>query len=48
MELGDDGVTAGTLQEAPDLNGIFDLRILNQLLAQAGKEPVSAAGLGQE
>jgi len=48
VELGDNGVTAGTLQEAPDLNGIFDLRILNQLLAQAGKEPVSTGGLGQE
>jgi NitT/TauT family transport system substrate-binding protein len=42
------GVTAGTLTSAPDLNGIYDLRELNKVLVAAGKPPVSAAGLGQE
>lgn len=31
-----------------DLKGIYDLRILNGLLKEAGKKPVSAGGLGQE
>ncbi|MFZ1361911.1 MAG: ABC transporter substrate-binding protein [Candidatus Nanopelagicales bacterium] len=31
-----------------DLKGIYDLRILNGLLKDAGKKPVSAGGLGQE
>lgn len=31
-----------------DLNGIYDLRILNDLLKAAGKKPVSAGGLGLE
>jgi NitT/TauT family transport system substrate-binding protein len=42
------GVTAGTLATAPDLNGIYDLRELNKVLVAAGKPPVSAASLGQE
>lgn len=42
-----DGVTAGTTQEA-DLNGIYDLSILNSVLADEGRDPVSAAGLGKE
>jgi len=42
-----DGVTAGTTQEA-DLTGIYDLSILNTVLADEGREPVSAAGLGKE
>jgi len=42
-----DGVTAGTTQEA-SLDGIYDLRLLNKVLTDAGLEPVSAAGLGQE
>jgi NitT/TauT family transport system substrate-binding protein len=42
-----DGVTAGTTQEA-DLNGIYDLSILNSVLAEEGRDPVSAAGLGKE
>jgi len=42
------GVEAGTLTSAPDLNGIYDLRELNKVLAAAGKPPVSAADLGQE
>jgi NitT/TauT family transport system substrate-binding protein len=47
-ELGEDGVTAGTLKEVPDLAQIYDLRILNRLLVADGREPVSAGGLGQE
>lgn len=45
---GKHAVDAGLLKSIPDVNGIFDLRILNKLLAAAGKPPVSAAGLGQE
>ncbi|AJT41863.1 ABC transporter substrate-binding protein [Psychromicrobium lacuslunae] len=41
------GVKAGVTQEA-DINGIFDLRLLNQVLKDQGKSPISAAGLGQE
>ena len=47
-ELGADGVKAGTLKAVPDLAQIYDLRILNKLLAAAGKKPVSAGGFGQE
>ncbi len=47
-ELGADAVKAGTLQDAPDLSQIYDLRILNQLLVADGKSPVSAGGFGQE
>ena len=43
-----DGLAAGTLTETPDLNGIYDLRILNKVLSAQGKPTVSAAGLGQE
>ena len=41
------GVTAGTTEEA-SLDGIYDLRLLNQVLTEAGRPTVSAAGLGQE
>ncbi len=47
-QLATNGVTAGTLTTAPDLNGIYDLRELNKVLAAEGKPPVSAAALGQE
>jgi len=47
-QLATNGVTAGTLATAPDLNGIYDLRELNKVLAAEGKPPVSAAALGQE
>ncbi|WP_265520715.1 ABC transporter substrate-binding protein [Oerskovia flava] len=43
----EDGVTAGTTTEA-DLDGIYDLRILNEVLTDEGLATVSAAGLGQE
>jgi NitT/TauT family transport system substrate-binding protein len=47
-DIAKNGVTAGTLASAPDLNGIYDLRELNKVLVAAGKTPVSAASLGQE
>lgn len=40
-------VAVGIADEV-DLQGIYDLRLLNQLLKAAGKKPVSAGGLGQE
>jgi NitT/TauT family transport system substrate-binding protein len=46
--LGDHAVQAGLLKSAPDLNGIFDLRILNSVLKAEGKTAVSAAGVGQD
>ncbi|WP_104042646.1 ABC transporter substrate-binding protein [Arthrobacter sp. ZGTC412] len=42
-----DGVEAGTTKQA-DINGLFDLRPLNDLIAASGAEPISAAGLGQD
>ena len=47
-DIAANGVQAGTLASAPDLNGIYDLRELNKVLVAAGKPPVSAASLGQE
>ena len=41
-------VDGGLLKTVPNINGIFDLRILNKLLKASGKSPVSADGLGQE
>lgn len=43
----DHGVAVGTTTEA-DLEGIYDLRLLNKVLAADGQEKVSAAGLGKE
>jgi len=43
----DNGVRAGTTTKAA-LAGIYDLRLLNALLAERGRPPVSAAGLGEE
>jgi NitT/TauT family transport system substrate-binding protein len=43
----DHGVATGTTQDA-DLTGIYDLRPLNKVLAAAGQDKVSAAGLGEE
>ena len=43
----DHGVEVGTTKKA-DLSGIYDLTLLNALLAQRGEQPVSAAGLGRE
>ena len=43
----DNGVRAGTTTKAA-LAGIYDLRLLNALLAAKGRPAVSAAGLGEE
>lgn len=40
-------VTAGLLDK-PDLAGIYDLRLLNKVLAGEGKRPVDAADLGRQ
>ena len=45
---GQHAVDGGLLKTVPDINGIFDLRILNKLLTASGKSPVSADRLGQE
>lgn len=42
-----DGVTAGVVKGA-DLNGIYDLRLLNKVLTAQGQPTVSSAGLGQQ
>ncbi len=42
-----DGVAAGT-QKDGSIDGLFDLRLLNELLEADGAEPVSAGGLGEE
>jgi NitT/TauT family transport system substrate-binding protein len=44
----ENAVTAGTAESQVDLDGIYDLRILNKILEGEGKDPVSAAGLGDE
>ncbi|WP_243075831.1 ABC transporter substrate-binding protein [Microbacterium sp. SS28] len=41
------GLQAGTQKEG-SIEGLFDLRLLNGILAAAGEEPVSAAGLGED
>ena len=41
------GLEAGT-QKDGSIDGLFDLRILNGLLEDAGEAPVSAAGLGED
>lgn len=43
-----DHAIAVGISKPADLNGIYDLSILNGLLKAAGKPPVSAAGLGKE
>jgi NitT/TauT family transport system substrate-binding protein len=43
----DHSVSAGFIT-APDLSGIYDLTLLNKVLAAAGKQPVSAGGLGAQ
>ena len=40
-------VTAGLLKQ-PDISGIYDLTLLNQVLTAAGQPTVSADGLGQQ
>jgi NitT/TauT family transport system substrate-binding protein len=41
-------VTAGTTEKQVDLEGIYDLRPLNEILKKQNLEPVSAGGLGDE
>jgi NitT/TauT family transport system substrate-binding protein len=41
------GLEAGT-QKDGSIDGLFDLRLLNELLSDADAEPVSAGGLGEE
>jgi NitT/TauT family transport system substrate-binding protein len=41
-------VTAGTAEKEVDLKGIYDLRELNKILKDEGRDPVSANGLGDE
>ncbi|MEZ0448305.1 ABC transporter substrate-binding protein [Cellulomonas sp. ICMP 17802] len=41
----DHGVAAGVSKET-DLHGIYDLTLLNEVLAEQGKDPVDDAGLG--
>lgn len=45
--LVENGLEAGT-QKDGSIDGLFDLRLLNELLEDAGAEPVSASGLGEE
>jgi NitT/TauT family transport system substrate-binding protein len=44
----ENAVTAGTAEKQVDLDGIYDLKPLNGILADQGLEKVSAGGLGQE
>lgn len=45
--LVEDGVAAGTQKEG-SIEGLFDLRLLNELLESDGGDTVSAAGLGED
>lgn len=45
--LVDHGLTAGT-QKDGSIEGIFDLRLLNEILVSNGQEPLSADGLGED
>lgn len=45
--LVEDGVAAGT-QKDGSIEGLFDLRLLNELLESDGADTVSAAGLGED
>jgi NitT/TauT family transport system substrate-binding protein len=43
-----DGFAAGTSETEVDLDGIYDLRLLNEVLADLTLDPVSAGGLGED
>jgi len=45
--LVENGIEAGTQKEG-SIEGLFDLRLLNELLAANGADTVSAAGLGED
>ena len=47
-EYADDAVVAGTTDDDVDLDGIYDLSVLNAVLAEDGRPAVSAAALGKE
>ncbi|MDI2125144.1 ABC transporter substrate-binding protein [Yinghuangia seranimata] len=47
LKLKDDGVKVGVTKDA-DIKGIYDLTILNKLLAAGGKPAVNDAGLGKK
>ena len=44
----EDGFKAGTSETEVDLNGIYDLTLLNKVLADLKLDPVSAGGLGKD
>lgn len=44
-QIAEDGVTAGTLTEKPDLQGIYDVTLLNEVLTARGLEQVDVANL---
>ncbi|MGH3795070.1 MAG: ABC transporter substrate-binding protein [Pseudonocardiaceae bacterium] len=44
----DDAVAAGVTEQKVDLNGIYDLSILNRILTERGLPTVSSGGLGKE
>ena len=48
QQSADDALAAGTSEEEVDLNGIYDLRLLNEILVELGEDPVSAGDLGEE
>jgi len=48
LQAGLDHAVAVEVSDPGDLNGIYDLRILNRVLTEAGRPTVSAAGLGEE
>jgi NitT/TauT family transport system substrate-binding protein len=47
LQLKNDGVQVGITKDA-DITGIYDLTLLNKVLAANGKPPVSDAGLGKK
>jgi NitT/TauT family transport system substrate-binding protein len=44
----DDALAAGVSKDKVDLNGIFDLTVLNRILTQQGQPTVSSGGLGKQ
>ncbi|MGH3939888.1 MAG: ABC transporter substrate-binding protein [Pseudonocardiaceae bacterium] len=44
----DDAVAAGTTAQEVDLQGIYELSVLNRILAERDLPPVSSGGLGKE
>src|SRR3954453_14960407 len=44
----EDGFKAGTSETEGDLNGIYDLTLLNKVLSDLKLDPVSAGGLGKD